>query len=547
MIYAYDQYTPLPVQSIYDTQMMLASIGAAKDMYEKGLQEMKDFKNEYGNFLSPIAKDIEWYDKNVTGKVRDAINTMYANGIDPIRSAEGRAALSRIINQIDPAAVNFRKQRAANALAMQKNIDDLKAKGLYNEAFSNSLGENPNNWAEDFIGTTSATPYMDYEQKYGHLFDKMGFEYDEEESKKHPGMIVMTKNKDRMRNILSSNRQDLTNDRQYQYDLNNMAAQIAAANPNMSPQDVVKQATTALENEIVERNYKGGMQIEQDPIYMENLRYKHNLSVKRTPSGGRTTNPNQQNQNGWTHRQKVGVSVNFNKIGENILKSNPTAVKLYAAMQTIPTLSDKKTALYLFAGSTTPEEAVPGVPAKRLPISFADNQLQLTANEYHRYKEKFIDTPESRKRPQYGMDLANDMEVYNFREFLRTNHVAGFVPSSYASVNYDGEQYGINSYVRVPKDQVDGYFKEHSLNKVGRLAGLVIVEHGGKRYPVKDQTRKQLNWENIQYIDIPTTRVIPDEGYASSQIDTFHDSYTLGKSTASKREGEYEERDESEE
>lgn len=286
MIYAYDQYTPLPVQSIYDTQMMLASVGAAKDMYEKGLQEMKDFKNEYGKFLSPIAKDMEWYDKNVTGKVRDAINTMYANGIDPIRSAEGRAALSRIINSIDPAAVNFRKQRAANALAMQKNIDELKAKNLYNKAFSKSLGEDPNDWAEDFIGTTSATPYMDYEQKYGHLFDKMGFEYDEAESKKHPGMIVMTKNKDRMRNILSSNRQDLANDRQYQYDLNNIAAQIAAANPTMSPQDVVKQATTALENEIIERNYKGGMQIEQDPVYMENVRYSHDRTLANIRANG---------------------------------------------------------------------------------------------------------------------------------------------------------------------------------------------------------------------------------------------------------------------
>jgi hypothetical protein len=33
---------------------MLASINAAKDMYEKGVQEMKDFNKTYGDFISPI-------------------------------------------------------------------------------------------------------------------------------------------------------------------------------------------------------------------------------------------------------------------------------------------------------------------------------------------------------------------------------------------------------------------------------------------------------------------------------------------------------------
>jgi hypothetical protein len=37
---------------------------------------------------------MDWYSKNVTGKVKDAINYMYANGIDPVRSAEGRAAIA---------------------------------------------------------------------------------------------------------------------------------------------------------------------------------------------------------------------------------------------------------------------------------------------------------------------------------------------------------------------------------------------------------------------------------------------------------------------
>jgi len=47
--------------------------------------------------MSPIAKDMDWYNQNVTGKVRDTINNLYANGIDPLRSAEGRAAVAQLI------------------------------------------------------------------------------------------------------------------------------------------------------------------------------------------------------------------------------------------------------------------------------------------------------------------------------------------------------------------------------------------------------------------------------------------------------------------
>jgi hypothetical protein len=39
---------------------------------------MKDFRKEYGDFMTPIAADQAWYDQNVTGKIRDTINALYA-------------------------------------------------------------------------------------------------------------------------------------------------------------------------------------------------------------------------------------------------------------------------------------------------------------------------------------------------------------------------------------------------------------------------------------------------------------------------------------
>ena len=62
MVYAYDKWIELPTKDIYDTQMMLASINAAKDMYDKGQAAIKDFYKTYGDFTSPFRKDMEAYD-----------------------------------------------------------------------------------------------------------------------------------------------------------------------------------------------------------------------------------------------------------------------------------------------------------------------------------------------------------------------------------------------------------------------------------------------------------------------------------------------------
>jgi hypothetical protein len=100
---------------------MLASINAAKDMYEKGLQETKEFNKLYGDFTSPIARDVDyWYD-NTLKPVRDAINHMYDKGIDPTRSAEGRALIQKLINQAPVAKLNQIRQSAKIADEYVKN------------------------------------------------------------------------------------------------------------------------------------------------------------------------------------------------------------------------------------------------------------------------------------------------------------------------------------------------------------------------------------------------------------------------------------------
>ena len=132
MIYAGELGIQYPVKDLYDKALMQMSMAAAKDMYEKGQKRIDDFYKEYGDFISPIQKDMDWYNQNVTGKVRDTINNLYANGVDPLRSAEGRAAVAQLIYSMPVGDIAKLRQSAQNATAFNKAKMELQAQGLYN-------------------------------------------------------------------------------------------------------------------------------------------------------------------------------------------------------------------------------------------------------------------------------------------------------------------------------------------------------------------------------------------------------------------------------
>lgn len=105
---------------------------AARQEFYRGLQDIKDFQKEYGDFITPILADQDWYNRNVTGKVRDFINSAYERGIDLTRSPEGRAAITQLINSIPVGEVAKLRTSAKNAEEYLKNRGKLEAAGLYN-------------------------------------------------------------------------------------------------------------------------------------------------------------------------------------------------------------------------------------------------------------------------------------------------------------------------------------------------------------------------------------------------------------------------------
>lgn len=168
MVYSRDQWIQLPVRDLYDSQIMLASINAAKDMYQQGVNEFKEFQKNYNDFYSPISSDMDWYNKNIIGSTQDLIKGLYDKGIDPLRSPEGRAMLQRHINNIPTQQIGKLKASAVQAQKYLDSISDLNAKGLYNADYERFFNpDSPDKWDTIKNGVwnrSSAAAYKNLQQ-----------------------------------------------------------------------------------------------------------------------------------------------------------------------------------------------------------------------------------------------------------------------------------------------------------------------------------------------------------------------------------------------
>ena len=159
MIGSQDTWVQMPTVDLYDTQMMLAAVNAARDMYNRNEQRIKEFNEKYGDFTTPIIADQDWYNREMLGKVYGTINDIYAQGGDPLRNSQDRLRISMMLNSLPYGEYARKKLRSENAKEWFKNMAILNAKGKYDKDFSDFLGENPNQWALNDPGTTSPTEF----------------------------------------------------------------------------------------------------------------------------------------------------------------------------------------------------------------------------------------------------------------------------------------------------------------------------------------------------------------------------------------------------
>lgn len=214
MVYANDQWVQLPVRDLYDSQIMAMAINAAKDMYEKGQQEIKDFTKLYGNFYSPVPGRTEEVYNETLGKVKNVVDAIYAAGGDPLRSPEARALISRTINGVNAGKVNQYKQEALVAQEYLKNRAKAQMEGWYNEDFERAIngGKTLEEWSPtDGIWKSPApSRFMTQDDIISPLAKALNPEFDAvRTAQANDGYDYKTVSEDRIRQMVQDNLDDL--------------------------------------------------------------------------------------------------------------------------------------------------------------------------------------------------------------------------------------------------------------------------------------------------------------------------------------------------
>ena len=173
MILGYEQPVDIPVMSIYDKDMMKMYLGALREDYKEGVQEMKDYNKMVSDFYSPSRKDNEsWY--NITKK--PIVDYLNANP-DAIRSVEGRSWIRNFINSRPYKDMADIRQTAEVGRQFQKALAEMKAKGLFNpemEDMINPVGLEDWDTLQNGVWTKpSPTAFQTLNQFTSSMFDNL--------------------------------------------------------------------------------------------------------------------------------------------------------------------------------------------------------------------------------------------------------------------------------------------------------------------------------------------------------------------------------------
>lgn len=272
MIGMYDEPVAVPIIDLLDSNMMSQYISAAREQYNQAVQEQKEFAKEFGELYGPNANvNKEFYDIT-TGAVKKGLDYLYQNGIDPVRSAEGRAYIAKIIRERPYAEIANLKAQNESMKTYQRYRAEAMRNGTYDPEFEKFAlgGKTLETWdpSKDGMWTREApSKYQDIQSWTDHLFNGMQLSYDEEASKKAGGLYqVYSKSPEKMKQILDANMKDLLKSDLGRYYL-----------------DMYGGDTEALKQDIINRNRKY-TQIKKDgdavAMQLNNQRFQANEAVK---------------------------------------------------------------------------------------------------------------------------------------------------------------------------------------------------------------------------------------------------------------------------
>ena len=230
----YDEPVAVPIIDLLDSNMMSQYISAAREQYNQAIQDQKEFAKEFGELYGPNANINKQFYDDTRGAVNKGLDYLYQNGIDPIRSAEGRAYIAKIIRERPYAEIANPKAQNESMKTYQKYRAEAMRNGTYDPDFEKFVlgGKTLESWdpSTDGMWTREApSKYSSLKDWTSNLFDNMQLEYDDEATKKAGGMYqIYSKSPKKMQQILDSNIKDMSKSELGRYYLNMYGGDIDA-------------------------------------------------------------------------------------------------------------------------------------------------------------------------------------------------------------------------------------------------------------------------------------------------------------------------------
>ena len=272
MIGMYDEPVAVPIIDLLDSNMMSQYISAAREQYNQAVQDQKEFAKEFGELYGPNANINKQFYDQTRGAVNKGLDYLYQNGIDPLRSAEGRAYIAKIIRERPYAEIANLKAQNECMKTYQKYRAEAMRNGTYDPDFEKFVlgGKTLESWdpSTDGIWTREApSKYSSLKDWTSNLFDNMQLEYDPELTKQAGGMYqVYSKSPKKMQQILDANIKDMTKSDLGKYYLDMYGGDI-----------------DALKNDIINRN-REYTQVDRRPdqvkIHLNDQQFQANEAAK---------------------------------------------------------------------------------------------------------------------------------------------------------------------------------------------------------------------------------------------------------------------------
>lgn len=298
----YDEPVAVPIIDLLDSSMMSQYISAAREQYNQAVQDQKEFAKEFGELYGPNANVNKQFYDITRGAVNKGLDYLYQNGIDPLRSAEGRAYIAKIIRERPYAEIANLKAQNESMKTYQKYRAEAMRNGTYDPDFEKFVlgGKTLETWdpSTDGMWTREApSKYSSLKDWTSNLFDNMQLEYDDEATKKTGGMYqIYSKSDKKMKQILDSNIKDMAKSELGRYYLNMYGGDI-----------------DALKADIIDRNREYtsvDKRPDQVQIHLNELNRRNQLSVAAV----RSANKNGSSKNGGANG---GYSYSYTKKVKN--------------------------------------------------------------------------------------------------------------------------------------------------------------------------------------------------------------------------------------